>query len=330
MKNILVIGGNGFVGRALLLGLLEAGYGTVASFDLVPANVAGIKDVVGDLTNLEHIVAACVGVDTVFQTAALVDWGPGGRDRLFAVNVVGNRNVLQACTTQGVRRLVYTSSIDVVFEGRAIAQGDEGLPIPKRHLDDYGQTKALAEAEVLAAHSTQLQTCALRACGIYGPGDRHRFPPILKAARSGKMVYLGSGKARFNHVYVDNLIEAHLKAAQSLATGGAAGGHAYFITDHAPGNFYEFFTPYLEALGLPVPKLRIPTAVASVVAWAMETMARWGWATGTPLLTRYVVLSTCRDFWFSGELARRELGYRPKVSADEARDRTLAWLKTST
>ncbi|MEI8094727.1 MAG: NAD-dependent epimerase/dehydratase family protein [Spirochaetales bacterium] len=327
MERILVIGGNGFLGAALLRGLLEAGYSALTSFDLTPGGEPGVRSLAGDLRNAEQVRAACEGIDTVFQTAALVDWGPRSRERLYAINVLGNRNVIEACQAQGVARLVYTSSIDVVFDGHDIAGGDESLPIPTRHLDDYGHTKALAEAEVLAASTASgLQTCALRAAGIYGPGDRHRFPPILKAVRGGQMMYLGDGQARFNHVYITNLVQAHLQSAESLLPGSAVSGRAFFVTDHEPGNFYEFFTPFLTALDLPVPSRRLPAGLAYALAVVMEGLARW-FGGAAPLLTRYVVRSTCRDFWFVTHGAEQAFGYRPRVTRDEAFSQTLDWLR---
>jgi sterol-4alpha-carboxylate 3-dehydrogenase (decarboxylating) len=328
MQNILVIGGSGFLGAALIRGLKKSGFDQVRCFDLNPHPAAEVESIIGDLCNAKQVLQACAGADTVFQTAALVDWGPRSRERLVAVNVQGNRNIIDACHKQGVIRLIYTSSIDVVFDGTPISHGDEQLPYPKQHLDDYGHTKALAEQDILHANQHQgLQTCALRAAGIYGPGDRHRFPPILKVARQGKMVYLGDGSARFNHIYITNLVEAHIRAALALQQGSLVSGQAYFITDHEPGNFYDFFTPYLTALGHPIPGKRIPDAIANGLALVLETLARLGIGPQPPLLTRYVVLSTCRDFYFNGVKARRDFGYQPTVSPEQAFDETLAWLK---
>lgn len=328
MNTAIVFGGSGFLGAALVRALQRAGVGHVRSFDLTPFPDPTVESVVGDLRDAAAVDQACAGVDTVFQTAALVDWGPRSRERLLAVNVNGNRHVIAACQRQGVARLIYTSSIDVVFDGAPIRDGDETLPYPRRHLDDYGHTKAVAEQEVLAAHQPNgLQTCALRATGIYGPGDRHRFPAILKAARAGKLLRLGDGRARFNHIYITNLVAAHLQAARALQAGAPVGGRAYFITDHAPGNFFDFFTPYLTALGYPPPTTQLPAGLAYVLALGLEAAARFGLGPQPPLLTRYVVHSTCRDFYFTGAAARRDLGYTPPVPPAQAYAETLAWLK---
>lgn len=328
MENVLVIGGNGFLGFALVQALKKIGLKTLRSFDLSRSPDPDIESVVGDLRNPEQVLQACTSIDTVFQTASLVDWGPRSRERLMAINVQGNRNVIDACQQSGVKRLIYTSSIDVVFDGNPIRNGDESLPYPQKHLDDYGHSKALAEQDVLNANSKDgLQTCSLRAAGIYGPGDRNRFPPILSAARAGKMMYMGDGSARFDHVYITNMVEAHLRAAQALQPGSQVSGEAYFITDHNTGNFYNFLSPFLSALKLNVPTRRLPTSIVYSLAVILESLSRIGLGPSTPLLTRYVVLSTCVDFYFTSQKAKRDFGYIPVVSQEQAFSETLAWLK---
>ncbi len=329
MQNILVTGGSGFLGSALMHRLKKAGYASVRNFSLTKNHEFENDNIIGDLRNPEQVRKACEGVDTVFHTAALIDWGPRNRQRLYDINVQGNRNLIAACQQQGVARLVYTSSIDVVFDGTPITNGDESLPYPSQHLDDYGDTKALAEQDILRANTIAgVQTCSLRAAGIYGPGDRHRFPSVIKASKTGNMVYMGDGRARFNHIYVGNLVELHLRAALALRPGSPVSGQAYFTTDHTPSNFYDFFTPYLTALGMPIPRTRIPTSIAYGLALVTENLGKLGIGPRPPLLTRYVVLSTCQDFYFSGEKARRDLGYQPVISPEQAFQETLAWIKT--
>lgn len=328
----LVVGGGGFVGRQLVEALLRRGE-AVRVFDLAPHDDPRVESIVGDLRDPAAALRACTGVETVFQTASLVDWRPGSERALHAVNVAGNRHIIDACVATGVKKLVYTSSIDTVFGGRPIRDGDEGLPYPRRHLDTYGRTKMLGELDVLHANGRGgLATCSLRLAGVYGPGDRHRFPPILALARANRGIRLGDGRARFNHVYVGNVVHAHLLAAERLAPGSPVAGACYFITDAPPTNFFDFFEPFLQALGLPAPTRSIPYRIAYPLAVATELGARLriGRASQAPSLTRYIVASTCVDFYFSRAKARRDLGYEPVVGELEARAQTLGWLRTFT
>lgn len=326
----LVIGGAGFVGRHIVEALLRQGQ-RVRVLDLVPPADPRVEWLVGDICNPADAAEACVGVDTVFQTASLVDVRPGHIRQLYEINFYGDRNVIAACIGAGVRRLIYTSSIDVVFEGRPIRAGTESQPYPARPLGAYARTKMLAEQDVLQANGRGgLLTCALRLAGVYGPGDRHRFPPILALACNNQGVRLGDGRALFNHVYVENVAYAHLLAAKRLTHGSPVAGASYFITDHAPSNFFAFFEPFLRDLGLPLPTRSIPYRVAYLMAltWELAALATGGLPRRMLPLTRYTVASTCVDFYFSNARAIRELGYHPPIDQTEARRRTVEWVKT--
>ncbi len=328
MKKALIIGGNGFLGRHLAHTLYQQGT-TVRVLDLTPQPNAPFECFTGDIRDLSVVTTACQECDTVFNTASLVDWGPRSRERLFSINVQGNRNVIQAAVQTGVKRLIYTSSIDVVFDGTPLTNGDETLPYPARHLDDYGRTKMLAEKDIIQANGQHgLLTCSLRTAGIYGPGDAHRFPQVFEAVRKKQWLHMGDGSARFGHVYVANVVEAHRLAAEALTSASPPAGQCYFIGDHAPCNFYTFFDPYLQALAYPITRKRLPYRPAYLLAAMSERLSKWKLGPSRPKLTRYVVASTCVDFFFSYAKAQKDLGYQPIVSEVQAFAETCQWLKT--
>lgn len=323
-----VIGGSGFIGRHLVTLLLREGR-RVRVFDRVLFDDPRVERVQGDLRRIDDVQRACADAAVVFQCAAVVDWHPGNERTLYEVNVVGNRNVIAACAARPGVRLVLTSSMDAVFGGRPIRNGDETLPYPDRHLSFYGHTKMIAEQETLAAAGRNgLLTCAIRPPGVYGPGDPYRLPTVVAEARRGGLVRLGDGSARFTHAYVENVAYAHMLAADRLTPGSPVNGQCYFVTDQPPRNFFDFVESFVTALGLPPARRTIPYRQAYALGAALE-----GWARltrgrfGKPLLTRSVVASTCVDCWFTSAKAARDLGYAPQVSEEDAFARTLAWLK---
>lgn len=322
----LVIGGCGFVGGALVEQLLAAGR-RVRVLDLIAHPDARVESLVGDLRHMADVQRACAGAGSVFLCAAAVDWGWGRTRLLREVNVEGPRNVVAACRQAAVPRLIFTSSVDVVFEGKPIRAGDERLPYPRKHLDVYGETKTMGEQLVLAANGGELATCSLRLGGVYGPNDAHRLPSLVRIGRRGPIPRLGDGSARFSHVYVENAAHAHIMAERQLTAGGALGGQAYFIVDQQPDNFFLFLRPIIEALGMTMAERHIPYRLISSLALASEAWHRVRRAKRPPSLTRYTVTSTCLDFWFTGAKAARDFGYQPLVAEDEARRRTIAWAK---
>jgi sterol-4alpha-carboxylate 3-dehydrogenase (decarboxylating) len=166
----------------------------------------------------------------------------------------------------------------------------------------------------------------LRTTGVYGPGDPHRFPQVLKAARKEQWIHIGDGSARFGHVYVANVVEAHRLAAEALTSAAPPAGHCYFIGDQVPSNFYTFFEPFLKALGYPPTHKRMPYRLAYLLAVVSERLSKWGLGSAQPKLTRYVVASTCVDFFFSYAKAQKDFGYHPIVSEEQAFAETCQWL----
>jgi len=329
-----VLGASGMLGFEILRQLEAAGR-EVRTLDLLPLPEQGGRcreHTLGDFRDREALVRACRGAEVVFQTAAAV-WDPRLPARRFQeVNVEGNRRVLEVCRELGLRRLVYTSTLDVVVDGRKpIVDGEESLPYPRRlPRDAYSRSKILAEQMVLRANGPELATCALRPVGMYGPRDRYHVGNFVAMARRGLSVRLGSGAARFSHVFSVNAARAHLLAAERLwpaeedpgGRAGPAAGQCYFLCDHYPAsNLFDFMAPFLRALRLPVPRRRIPYALAYPLACLAERVAP------RSSFNRFAVVQTCVDHTFVGHKAVRELGYAPLVSREEAFELTLAWLR---
>jgi len=321
----LVIGGSGMLGFEIVRQLRADGAPVrVLDLEPLPDEAPGVDARQGDLRRDADVSAACQGMETVFLVAAAV-WDVNTPRRVYEeVNVQGTARVIDACRRHGVRRLVYTSSMDVVVDGRKpIVDGDESLPYPARMpRDHYSRTKILAEKMVLGASDGRLATCAIRPAGMYGPRDRYHLGNIIGMARRGVSMRLGDGSARFSHVYSENAAHAHVLAARHLDPGSAAAGQAYFVCDHFPAtNLFDFMEKFLGALGLPIPHRSIPYPLAYWLAAVAEVVAP------RSNFNRFAVIQTCVDHTFVHHKAERDLGYRPIVSKEEAFERSVAWLK---
>jgi len=321
-QKCLVIGGAGMLGYEIVTQLLREGK-FVRVLDLVAVHDDRIESIVGDIRNEDDVRNACNGIDIVFQTAAAV-WDPKIPASLYEeVNVEGNRIVINTCKRLAIPRLVYTSTMDVVFDGRKpIIYGDESLPYPKKMpKNPYCRTKIIAERMVIEANGSDLSTCSLRPVGMYGPRDKYHIANIIKATKSKYNMRLGDGSARFSHVYSENAAFAHILAAKHLKPGSPVAGQCYFITDHETSNFFDFMEPFLEALKLPLPKRSIPYWLAYVLGWFAEIFSP------KSDLNRFSVIQTCVDRTFVHNKATRDFGYEPIVSKQEAFTRTLEWFQ---
>ena len=223
-EKYVVMGGAGMLGFEIVRQLQSRG-NFVRVLDVQPvggmAHGALFESITGDIRDPRAVEQACSGMDAVIQTAAAV-WDVRTPRPLYEeVNVDGNRLVIDTCLRLGVPRLVYTSSMDVVVDGRKpIVDGDESLPYPARMPKDaYSRSKIIAEKMVLAANGPRLSTCVLRPVGMYGPRDKYHLGNIIGMARKGVSLRLGDGSARFSHAYSENVAHAHVLAAERLRPG---------------------------------------------------------------------------------------------------------------
>ncbi|EKF22591.1 3 beta-hydroxysteroid dehydrogenase/Delta 5--_4-isomerase [Mycolicibacterium hassiacum DSM 44199] len=327
LGRILVTGGSGFVGANLVTTLLNRGY-EVRSFDRAPSPLPAhprLQVLQGDICDPEAVAAAVAGIDTVFHTAAVIDLMGGAsvteeyRRRSHAVNVTGTENLVRAARAAGVQRFVYTSSNSVVMSGRHIAGGDETLPYTERFNDLYTETKVIAEKFVLSQNGVDgMLTCSIRPSGIWGPGDQTMFRKMFESLLAGHVkVLVGGRKARLDNSYVHNLVHGFILAAEHLVPGGTAPGQAYFINDGEPVNMFEFARPVVEACGRRWPRIRVPGRLV----WLAMTAWQWlhfRFGLPKPMLEPLRVERLLLDNYFSIDKARRELGYRPRYTTEQA------------
>ncbi len=327
---VLVTGGGGFLGKAMVERLLAQGH-DVRSFSRgahPDLEALGVTCVTGDLADPEAVRHAAEGCHVVFHVAAKAGvWGDYAS--YFRPNVAGTENVIAACRHHGVTKLIHTSTPSVTFQGVDEDGVDESLPYARRFLCHYAKTKALAEEAVLRANGKDLATIALRPHLIWGPGDNHLVPRILARARAGKLKLVGSSEKRVDSTYIDNAAEAHLRAAEALEPGAACAGKAYFISNGEPLPMAELINRILAAGGRPPVTRHVPARVAYWAGAVLETVYRLLGREEEPVMTRFVARQLATAHWFDISAARRDFGYTPHVTMDEGMRRLAAWLALS-
>ncbi|XP_051119550.1 3beta-hydroxysteroid-dehydrogenase/decarboxylase-like [Andrographis paniculata] len=340
-----VTGGRGFAARHLVIMLIKYGMFSVRIADLGPTikldpdeedgdlgqalKSGGAGYVSVDLRDKSQVLQAFQGAEVVFHMAA-PDSSINNYQLHHSVNVQGTKNVIDACVELKVKRLIYTSSPSVVFDGvHGIYNGDESLPYPTKHNDSYSATKAEGETLVISSNgSNGLLTCCIRPSSIFGPGDKLLVPSLVAAARAGKSKFIiGDGKNMYDFTYVENVAHAHVCAERALASEAAerASGQAYFITNMEPIRFWEFMSLILEGLGYERPKLKIPALVMMPIAHMVELIykifAPFGMKVPQLTPSRIRLLSVTRTFNSSKAVDR--LGYRPIVTLQDGLQRTI-------
>lgn len=324
-KNILVTGGGGFLGKAIVRQMLAKGH-RVASFSrrrYPQLDALDVPQYRGDIADAGAVEDALKGKDAVFHTAAKAGvWG--AFDDYFHTNVTGTQNVIAACRSCRVPLLVYTSSPSVVFDGEDMTGVDESAPYPARYHAPYPQTKALAEQAVRAAAGQSLRTVVLRPHLIWGPGDNHLVPRII--ARADSLRQVGRGSNRVDTIYIDNAASGHVLAMEALEKNPSLSGNVYFISDDYPVGLWEMVNRILDAGGKPP----VTRTVSPKAAYAIGAVLEWIYRTlriaGEPKMTRFVARELATSHWFDITAAKRDLGYTAEVSIDEGLRRLKAWL----
>jgi len=315
---VLVTGGGGFLGSAICRQLASRGERVIAYQRSAAPGLAkaGIEVVRGDINDAGALNGALRGVGAVIHTAAKAGLSVN-YDDFYAANVSGTATVLDACRQNGIQRLVFTSSPSVVHEVGDIEGGDESLPYPASYSSPYPRTKAESERMVMAANGPELRTVALRPHLIWGPGDNHLLPNLLKRARHGKLKLPGPDKL-IDSVYVDNAARAHLLALDKLDTmPQTVGGRVYFISNGEPVTQGYIIAGLLEAAGVKVEIRSVPPQLAIAAGALLESAWKLFRINSDPPLTRWSAIHLSTAHWFDISAARRDLGYEPEISIAE-------------
>lgn len=324
----LVTGAGGFLGQYIVEQLVARGddVRTLGRGNYPALAALGVEHLRLDIRDREATIAACRDRDIVFHAAAIAGiWGPW--NEFYGINTLGTRHIIEGCRRHGVGRLVFTSSPSVVFAGEDQSGINEQTPYPDRWLCHYAHTKALAEQEVLAANCQGFSTCALRPHLIWGPRDTQLIPRLIERAKQGKLRRVGTGQNLIDVIYVENAAQAHLQAADALATGSPVAGRAYFISQGQPVNCWEWIDRLLQIANLAPVGKSISAAAAWHIGALMETAYQILGIRGEPRMTRFLAAQLARSHYYDISAARRDFGYEPRVSLDEGLARTAGDLR---
>jgi nucleoside-diphosphate-sugar epimerase len=254
MKQVLITGATGFIGGRLAEVACGRGIPTVGLVRVWSraARLARlhVRMVGGDILNPDSLREAMKGCDVVFHCA--VDNRIGGRAHR-RTSARGTANVLQAALETGVKRVVHLSSTAVHSYNPGLdAVTEEGAY--RYSGDPYCDGKIDSEKVALHYwHKHGLPVTVLRPTIVYGPFG---FLPVYTAnlIRERRMVLVDGGTGICNSLYVDNLVEAMLRAAEHQG----AVGEVFHISDARPISWKEFIEAHARALGdsyLPLPEM---------------------------------------------------------------------------
>jgi nucleoside-diphosphate-sugar epimerase len=304
----LVTGGAGFIGSNIVDELVRRGHSVAVLDDLSTgdeANLAGVRGKIdfraGSITDLAEAQAACKGADYVIHLAARTSVPKSVQDPLETnrVNIDGTLNVLVAARDAAVKRIVYAASSSAYGETPALPKTEAMQPQP---ISPYGVTKFVGElyAQVFG-RVYGLENASVRYFNVFGPrqdptsqysGVLSRF--MLAILQRESPVVYGDGEQSRDFTYIDNVVDETLRACEASGASGKVfnGGTGARITLN-------------------------------------EVLKQLEKITGRKIQAKYDPprAGDIRNSQADISLARKVLGYEPRVHFDDGLKRTWEWCK---
>ncbi len=316
---ILVTGAGGFLGRALVARLRQSPEPLRLLLRRPPETPPGddVHLVYGDLGNPAVVDRAVQGVEVVYHVGAAMR---GGNFEFSSGTIWGTRNVIDACERHGVQKLVYVSSMSVLDH----AGHPPGVPVNESSPYEphagrrglYTQTKLEAERMVLeAVAQNRIRAVLLRPGQIYGPGAE-KIPPGGTLALAGRWLVVGPGNRYVPFVYIENVVDALLLAAEKDVPNGTV----FQLVD--PGGIRQNeYIEWVRRSGRSVRVSHVPAWFLKLAGWGVELLGKM---LKRPVpLTPYRVRSITPLWPCDCTAANRHLGWQPRYTFEDGLARTF-------
>ncbi|MCK4245287.1 MAG: GDP-mannose 4,6-dehydratase [Candidatus Omnitrophica bacterium] len=330
----LVTGAAGFIGSHLMESLVADGIATRA-FVRAGSDISSIANLrteiaYGDVRDIQSLKNALGGVDIVYHLAAVSRYDLNvPTEEYKSTNVIGTRNVLEACRVARVKRVIYTSTIEALgpsVNGKTLTEETE--PIPR---NIYGKSKLDGEAIVNKYHTDhRMDTIIVRPPMTYGPRDMVLFRRLFKLISKGYYPVVGNGKTLTEFCYVKNQVFGIRLAAEK-----GRPGETYFISDERPYPIEEIVRRIASELDVRIRIVHLSIPVALAIGFSLEFLSKifrfYPFVikeTGRPPFSRKTVEWTSKSSLFCDtSKAKKELNYKPPYSLDEGIRETITWYK---
>jgi nucleoside-diphosphate-sugar epimerase len=317
LPKVLVTGASGFLGTKLVESLVQKGYPVRALVRKLSntkrLKACGVEVFFGDVADLESLRPAFREMDVVVHAAA----DTSGNEREEGRSTIqGTRNVLQLCGPSAIKKLIYVSSCAVYWvsnyrKGAVISEDAPLERFPEKR-GVYSWSKLEADQIVAKAGSSGLMPIiSLRPGTIWGPGGEI-FTPIMGFSLGKKLfAVIGNGKFVLPFVYIDNLVEAIVKAIEKQEKAGGV----YNVVDPERITKKDYMNNLVKRAYPGATCLYIPYSLLYPMVYMQEKL--FSWMGRKPFLTRYRLTSSQKSILYDSAKLQTELGWKPPVSVEE-------------
>ncbi|HUL00075.1 MAG TPA: NAD-dependent epimerase/dehydratase family protein, partial [Nitrospirota bacterium] len=322
-EKVLVTGGTGFLGNALIRRLINEGYPVrvlarkLSKIEHLKA--LGVEIFFGDVADLESLTAAFQGIDLVLHAAA----DTAGSSKAGELSTIqGTRNVIDFCRQFKVKKLIYISSCSVYGvadykQGHVVTEESALERFPERR-GHYSLAKLKAEQLVTEAiKEKRLPIVCLRPGTYFGPGG-DIFTPMMGFAVSHKLfIIIGKGDFSLPLVSIDNLVDAIIMVMQK----SEGIGKVYNVVDSNPPTKKQYVESFLKKLYPNAKYIYLPYFMFYGIVYLQEIMINM--LKRSPFLTRYRLVSSQKKISYDSSRIRNELKWTPPATMQDAYEKVI-------
>jgi len=316
---IKITGGTGFIGSHI-----------IEYFNKQGVKIENVTRAYADLRDLDSLKKAFQGATFVIHNAAKAsDWGK--YSDFYENNVLGTKNVLEACIENKISHIIITSSCSVYGEENYNGVKNENSPMCSHYryffdkifpsaMNYYRDTKRIAK-EMALEYSDKINICFIEPVWVYGEREFNTgFYEYLKTAKSKIPFICGSKKNKFHVVYARDLAKAYYLAYKKKATG------SYIIGNPEAEKMDDIYLLFCKAAGYKKPKT-LPKWICYPIAFILELLYTLFRAKKPPLLTRGRVNMFYDNIEYSIKKAQEELNFECEYSLIQGVNKTVNWYK---
>ena len=331
-KPFLVTGASGFLGGWLVKSLAQQG--PVRLLARKPESLTDLlQDLnkmnldqqvesisLGDVTDKDSVMKACEGAAAVFHLAGLIAYKPSARQSMFAINVDGTRNVLEASLNYQLD-FQYVSSVVAVGAGKTpqVLDEDSVFDLQGRNFGYFDSKKAAEDLMLTEARKKRIRIGITNPSTVYGPGDAKKGSRRMQVkAAQGRLPFVPS-QGGVNVVSVHDVVSGILQVWKQ----GIAGERYILASENL--SLQQLFQQIATSAQVAPPRLVVPGSVIRGLG-KLNDFASSHFRQVPSLMSYENACVATLYHWFSSEKAQKHLGWKPRP-ANEAIAESVAWMK---
>jgi len=313
-KNILVIGGSGFIGTPLIRRLVEDNY-SVKNYDKKQSENYPNLTILGDINQRDLLTEQMKGIDIVYNLAAEHKDNVRPKSLYYKTNVEGAKSLVHAAQKNNVKTIVFVSTAAVYGLNKKCPSENS----PLEPFNDYSKSKAQAEQiyNNWAKQGKDKILIIVRPTAIFGPGNQGNLYNLIKQIVKNKFLMIGSGNNKKSLAYIENVAEF---LAEIIKIPFSPGIQIFNYTDKPDLTMNELVDIIYSELGKKKPQINLPYSIGFLGGLFFDLLSKI--TAKTFVISRIRIKKFCASTTFSSERLSK-IGFIPPYSLKQGLKETI-------